>query len=104
MTNNVDYKLTNTLFISVNNEFIFGFRIHYCLNLSLQKHCMHSSVVPDSIYEYIVQHVAAGDPGHYLLLNSIILQLPGLGWAGLGCAGWAGSHFKENTHEQFNDR
>ena len=40
---------------------------------------MHSSVVPDSIYEYIVQHVAAGDPGHYLLLNSIILQLPGLG-------------------------
>ena len=45
---------------------------------------MHSSVVPDSIYGYIVQHVAAGDPGHYLLLNSIILQLPGLGWAGLG--------------------
>ena len=44
---------------------------------------MHSSVVPDSIYEYIVQHVAAGDPGHYLLLNSIILQLPGL-----GCLGW----------------
>ena len=65
---------------------------------------MHSSVVPDSIYGYIVQHVAAGDPGHYLLLNSIILQLPGLGWAGLAGLDWAGSHFKENTHEQFNDR
>ena len=48
---------------------------------------MHSSVVPDSIYGYIVQHVAAGDPGHYLLLNSIILQLPGLGWAGLAGLG-----------------
>ena len=49
---------------------------------------MHSSVVPDSIYGYIVQHVAAGDPGHYLLLNSIILQLPGLGWAGWAGLGW----------------
>ena len=35
---------------------------------------MHSSVVPDSIYGYIVQHVAAGDPGHYLLLNSEVIE------------------------------
>ena len=35
---------------------------------------------------------------------SIQLSSSCRGWAGLAGLDWAGSHFKENTHEQFNDR